>query len=374
MGCCTRKRNLQCLIGIMLAAIVLILASCGDQTVMENTTQPAVTTTDATAESTAGQMTSTTTQTDPANSEERNIDPALAGRYVCVAVYRQGENSGADDSWYELRADGTGTEYTVFEWEFTWSLEGDTILMTDSAGVETRGTVDGDTLTVEDKLLGTKSIYSRKAAEPLPTESTVPTQAPVSTETIVQVTENPTISTGVTEEKLHAYWNRGWYGWWVVEEGFGAYRDWGNGGYWWDCCADIVMDGNGNLQLSLWDEDGSRQDPMAEVEFRLEPTQGKYGVAYSTGGHFWKKDLNHNEWCIDPDKAIYDELLVLEGYYATPNSKEDAFYYTIYLRPWGKLWDDWYADERDCLPNSYESWYLPKLHKGVVSPPNKIGS
>lgn len=363
---------LRFLIGAMLVAVALLLVACSEQIEVESTTRPTVTTTDATTQGVAEQMTPTTAPME--NGEQGNIDPALAGRYVCIAVYRQGENSGADDSWYELRADGTGTEYTVGEWAFTWSLEGNAVVMLDGAGVETRGTVDGNTLTVEDALLGTKSIYSRQQTENLPTESTTTTQSPISTEIIVQSTQIPPLPSGVAEKKRHDYWNRGWYGWWVVEEGFGAYADWGNGSYWWDCCADIVMDGDGNLRLSLWDEDGSRQAPMAEATFHLEASEGSYGVAYSTGGHFWKRNLKNHEWCLDPDKATYDELLILEGYYTAPDSKTDGFYYTIYLRPWGKLWDDWYEEEADCLPSTYKSWYLPKLNNGVVSPPNKIGS
>ncbi len=344
------------LLWFLLAALMLLLASCGESTTVESTTRsterPSHTTTEATTEP----VTIITTQTE--SEAEQRFDPALAGHYVCIASYWQGESCGADESWYELRADGTGTEFLVSQWEFTWESDGNIVLMVDETGVETRGVIDGDTLTVEDAFLGTKTVYSRKPPEEVPTES------------ITQATEQST-STEIVEY-VYDYWNRGWYGWWVVEEGFGAYADWGDGSYWWDCCADITLDGNGTLDLTLWDEDGSRQEPMAEVRLRLEPTEGSYGTVYSTGGHFWEMNLGKDEWKINPDDAVYDELLVLEGYYAAPGSKGDAFYYTVYLRPWGKLWDDWYADEPDCLPGYYESWYLPKLAEGILTLPDRI--
>ena len=196
----------------------------------------------------------------------------------------------------------------------------------------------------------------------------------IPTESSLQNTEvapsEPTQGAEPDEVSLSEYWNRGWYGWWIVEDGIGAYAGWGDGSYWWDCCADTVLDGTGNLQVVLWDEDGNRQEPMAEVTMRLEPQEGAYGTAYSTDGHFWQDPVEADAWKLTPDRTIYDDLLMVEGRYVVG---ADAFSYTVYLRPWGKLWDDWYADEPDCLPAFYESWYLPKLNRGVTAPPDRIG-
>lgn len=357
----------------LLLLATLFLTSCGRR-MNDSALLPDETTTNSTTGRPAEQNTTTTTQGE--EDEEPRVDPAFVGRYVCVARYRQGENYGPDESWYELRADGTGTEFFGSPWKFTWESEGNTIRMTDETGRETLGVMEGDTLTVEDKVLETKNVYSRKTLDVLPTESTAPTETAMPTEAISQMTEIPTLSVNGENERektLYGYWNRSWYGWWVVEEGFGTYAAWGDGSYWWDCCADITWEGNHTLQLTLWDEDGSRQDPMAEATLRLDSFEGRYGTAYSTAGTFWKESLEKDEWRISPDDAVYDELLILEGYYSAPAGKGDGFYYTVYLRPWGKLWDDWYAEEADCLPASYESWYLPKLKAGLPAPPDRIG-
>ena len=227
--------------------------------------------------------------------------------------------------------------------------------------IEPMVSIQGETKGESSQEQTTESVF----AEPLPTESflQIPEIEPVAT------TQRP----GQNEPSLYDYWNRGWYGWWIVEEGDGVYATWGDGSYWWDCCADLILGEDGVLSMTLWDEDGSRQEPMAEVEFCLEPQEGTYGTAYSTDGHFWQSTLTDGEWKLEPNAALYDELLVFEGRYVASEYRNDAFRYTIYLRPWGKLWDDWYADEKNCLPDLYESWYLPKLAQGVTSPPDRIG-
>lgn len=360
---------------IVMMALVLILSSCGGHEDKNGTQSTEKTDAYSTTEGTTTDE-NTTSATQEGTEGVWIIDPSLVGRYVCVKSYWQGESYEPDGSWYELREDGTGTEFRVTAWEFTWKSDGNTLLMVNETGRETRGIIEGDTLTVKDAQLETEYIYSRNAEEPLPSEPAISTEPAPSGGAIVQSTEIPTLSVNGeydTERTLRGYWDRGWYGWWTVEEGVGAYSGWGDGSYWWDCCAEITWEGYNILSLILWDEDGSRQEPMAEVTLRLSPNEGRYGVAYSAEGQIWEKSLRENEWKLAPDDAVYEELLVLEGYYAAPGSKGDAFYYTIYLRPWGKLWDDWYADEPNCLPGFYESWYLPKLAAGVSTPPDKIG-
>ena len=44
---------------------------------------------------------------------------------------------------------------------------------------------------------------------------------------------------------------------------------------------------------------------------------------------------------------------------------EDAFYYEIYLRPWGTYWDDVDADSQ---PDTYNDWYLPMIEAGKAMP------
>ncbi len=60
-------------------------------------------------------------------------------------------------------------------------------------------------------------------------------------------------------------------------------------------------------------------------------------------------------------------MICIEGCY---EDGDDEFYYEIYLRPWGQLWDD--LDYPDDIPYHYDDWYLPLMEAGK-SMPDAIG-
>lgn len=49
-------------------------------------------------------------------------------------------------------------------------------------------------------------------------------------------------------------------------------------------------------------------------------------------------DLEHADWIIDPGLEDYENLIRIDGWY---ENGDDEFYYEIYLRPWGTVWDTW---------------------------------
>ena len=58
-------------------------------------------------------------------------------------------------------------------------------------------------------------------------------------------------------------------------------------------------------------------------------------------------------------------MICIEGWY---EDGEDEFYYEVYLRPWGQLWDDFAADYPDDVPYYYDDWYLPLVESGSAMP------
>ena len=171
-----------------------------------------------------------------------------------------------------------------------------------------------------------------------------------------------------TGDALLDWWNGAWYGWWTMTGCSGAYES--MAGQRWDACAviDIGMDYTGTV--TIWDEDYSRADPMSQATVTLNSAGvGEHGTVMSESGYFTNLPLEHADWIVDP--AInsrfpdVENMICIEGWY---EDGEDEFYYEVYLRPWGQLWDDFAADYPDDIPYYYDDWYLPLVESGSAMP------
>ena len=183
-------------------------------------------------------------------------------------------------------------------------------------------------------------------------------------------------STGSTDTTLPAptgdalldWWNGAWYGWWTMTGCSGAYES--MAGQWWDACAVINIGLDYTGTVTIWDEDYSRADPMSQVSVTLNSAGvGEHGTVMSESGYFTNLPLEHADWIIDP--AInsrfpdVENMICIEGWY---EDGDDEFYYEVYLRPWGQLWDDFAADYPDDIPYYYDDWYLPLVESGSSMP------
>lgn len=183
-------------------------------------------------------------------------------------------------------------------------------------------------------------------------------------------------STGSTDTTLPAqtgdalldWWNGAWYGWWTMTGCSGAYES--MAGQWWDACAVIDIGSDYTGTVTIWDEDYSRADPITQASVTLNSAgAGEHGTVMSESGYFTNLPLEHADWIIDP--AInsrfpdVENMICIEGWY---EDGEDEFYYEVYLRPWGQLWDDFAADYPDDIPYYYDDWYLPLVESGSAMP------
>ena len=183
-------------------------------------------------------------------------------------------------------------------------------------------------------------------------------------------------STGSTDTTLPAptgdtlldWWNGAWYGWWTMTGCSGAYES--MSGQWWDACAVIDIGSDYTGTVTIWDEDYSRADPMLQASVTLNSAGvGEHGTVMSESGYFTNLPLEHADWIIDP--AInsrfpdVENMICIEGWY---EDGDDEFYYEVYLRPWGQLWDDFAADYPDDIPYYYDDWYLPLVESGSSMP------
>ena len=148
----------------------------------------------------------------------------------------------------------------------------------------------------------------------------------------------------------------------------GAYES--MAGQWWDACAVIDIGSDYTGTVTIWDEDYSRADPMLQASVTLNSAGvGEHGTVMSESGYFTNLPLEHADWIIDP--AInsrfpdVENMICIEGWY---EDGDDEFYYEVYLRPWGQLWDDFAADYPDDIPYYYDDWYLPLVESGRSMP------
>ncbi len=176
--------------------------------------------------------------------------------------------------------------------------------------------------------------------------------------------EGGTDLTGTTEtgDALLDWWNGDWYGWWIMTDCTGLYKEQDMDYMWWDVCGTIDVGEDYVGTVTLWDEDFTRDDPMVDAAVSLnEAGTGEHGTLYSEGGRFTNVELAHADWIVDPGLLSYDDLIVIDGWY---ENGDDSYKYEVYLRPWGNLWDD---DEL-IKPYYYSDWYLPLIEAGEPMP------
>lgn len=189
--------------------------------------------------------------------------------------------------------------------------------------------------------------------------STLSRETPANGMTLPDMTED----TGDMGDPLNplSWWNGPWYGWWIMTGCSGYYE--GMDGEWWDVCGTIDIGDDYMGTVTLWDEDYTQDEPMAEAAVSLnQEGTGEYGTMMSEGGWFTNIALEHADWIVDPGLLEYPDMIHINGYYEDGG---DEYTYDIYLRPWGVYWDD--VVEED-LPGTYYDWYLPMIEAGKDMP------
>jgi len=156
-------------------------------------------------------------------------------------------------------------------------------------------------------------------------------------------------------------WEGDWYGWWIMENCTGTYKEEDWEGCWWDACARVENVMNGLAYVTIWDPDYSTEDPASE--FRM--TVAADGSTESMDGYFTNMSLEPGQVSVYFSN-VHENVLYVEGKYQTDKGGYD---YHFMLRPWGQLWDDINADD---VPPHYESWYLPLLESGAAQAPDTI--
>ena len=160
-----------------------------------------------------------------------------------------------------------------------------------------------------------------------------------------------------TETELHdeaeiipELWSGDWYGWWKIEQSEGSFPV-----SWYDCCACFSHQDDGTLLFVIWDEDGSRTEPLGEILFE-ETADHQLS---SLSGYFLYDAVSPGAWIL----PLSGKDFLLENYRHV--SGGESFTFTVYLRPWGVKWDDLSEEQ---LPFYYDDWYLVQLRENHSMP------
>ena len=281
-----------------------------------------------------------------------------AGRYDGVYVQTSDgmyfmEDYFNGDNYLELDGDGDALLHIHnTEHELSWKRDGEVLYFTESGdGFEGRLT---DGVIVMDYLNWGMVLTFVKEGAAVP-------------ETTLGAEDDPAVW-AETVAKMQEFWNGDWYGWWYISEGMGDYK--ASTGSWWDCAATIEIGDDARGSIVIWDEEHPKATPLAESVLRIhEEGGGTMGIAMSGQGRFMDKDVLAGDWLIDPSVAPYENLVEISGYY---DDGGDGFFYVLYLRPWGQLWDDVAQANNpnvlpDVLPKHYE-WYCAAVESGEGMP------
>ncbi len=168
---------------------------------------------------------------------------------------------------------------------------------------------------------------------------------------------------GTADAEQLKYWNGYWYGWWIGGDATGEY-DYMQDAYF-DCCASVELDKNGEGSFTIWDEALPKSAPVAIAKVKMTSDGAGGSILEQTGGEIMRTDLKNGAWEF-VISSEYDHMIKIIGNYLT---EEGSFGYVFFLRPWGMKWDDVPADE---APYYYENWYLPLLEDGVTVPPDEF--
>ncbi len=163
--------------------------------------------------------------------------------------------------------------------------------------------------------------------------------------------ENAEPESEISEAKpeLASAWVGDWYGWWKIEE---SSHDMPTS--WYDCCAVIAYEGSCR-RLTLWDEDGSFDEPLADILFK----EDEDGNLDSLSGYFFGQSMREHDWSLKPTGGAF---YVNRHEY---RQNEEDFVFSIYLRPWG---DNWEELEPSQLPFYFDDWYMPLIESGEAMP------
>ena len=184
-------------------------------------------------------------------------------------------------------------------------------------------------------------------------------------------TEVPNTSTGNGTTDFSSYaewWERGWYGFWIVCDACDDYAD--NIGYAYDCLATFTFEGDDQVHFELVDSEGDT-DVDCYMQFLEDSTD--IGWLMSESGDVIGFDVEDTYFYIDPEadgQLLPDYISADIWLYGDDGTWAEI---KLFLRAWGSDFDDfydvsesdlpsmcvnWETGYADMYPFNYDSWYV----------------
>lgn len=277
----------------------------------------------------------------------------LAGTWILT-------DAGDDDIWLpemksvklglvlHLDADGTGTvDNGKIDGRVSWSFEQGVVTVAFGAQ-KLQGHLEDGNLVLKGENSDTALVF--RTVDLTETDSTAELTTDHAQSEDTDATAEVEFEDETEPETTESAVSGDWYGWWKIENARGELPV-----TWYDCCAEITDEPDGVVSMRLWDEDGSREEPLAEIRFEL----GEDGELVSLNGYFLFSEIRRGDWQVIPGK---NELYFSD---LTHDAGGERFQYSIYLRLWGDRWKTTLQEQR---PFYYDDWYLPLVKKKEPMP------
>ena len=140
-----------------------------------------------------------------------------------------------------------------------------------------------------------------------------------------------------------------------------------------DVCGRIQLEEEDRGRLSLWNEQNKPGDRFCMADVILTEGTTEMGKLYAEWGTFYDMEIGPGEWVIDPGKSPVshlEDLIYFRGTYMDMSHPDSSFVYEIFLKPWGKNWENvkQFCQDPWMLPPHYDDWYLPLQSAGIQMP------
>lgn len=208
-------------------------------------------------------------------------------------------------------------------------------------------TIEGDTLSLD--LYGEIATFRLDDGTMQAAAPSSPQEEDAGSETVAAQPGAPNADAATP---LQQWWAGDWYGYWTISGVTDRYEALDDGR--WDCYAEVALAEDGAGSIHVWDA----EDILFTVSITASEASGSgaMGAAISEEGSY--RDgaaIERADLIIDPSLYGYENYMVIDGYYESADDPDEGYYYWVYLRPWGQLWDDIPEDSR---PPQYADWYL----------------
>lgn len=187
------------------------------------------------------------------------------------------------------------------------------------------------------------------------------------------ISYTPSSSGSGNFESYADYWERGWYGWWIVADACDDFSD--AISYSYDSLATFDLNGD-EVHMQVVDDEG---DQDFDVYMTLLEDGTDSGWLISSSGNILGYDVEQTYFYIDPeaDANLLEDYISFDVWLYDEDDSTVWVELKGFFRPWGSDFEDFYnvpedelpyifgttqANYADMFPFCYDDWYVPQMN------------